>query len=216
MKRIDSSGIILILANCIPLVGILFFDWSLFNLLIGYWLETGVIGVYIFIKSIYIYKITSEAVFLVNGFGIIGTSGGFMFGHFIGIMALFSLVPGGDGWTGLNLFSQSSTQLLTMLITLSISHGYSFFYNFIGKDEKTSIIKFINHDGANSPKVGDIILGDFFTRIFLTQFIVIIGGVIIALTKTTIYLSIIFIAAKTIIDLALHIWRHRQSAVTNT
>ena len=118
-----------------------------------------------------------------------------MFGHFLGIMALFSVVPGGDGWTGLSLFEQSSTQLFIMFITLMISHGYSFFYNFIGKNEKTSVAELVRQFGAYSPEVEEMVVGDFFSRIFFTQLIVIIGGIIIVLTKSTIYLSAIFIIA---------------------
>ncbi len=210
MKRIDSSEVILILANCVPMAGVLFFDWSLFSLLISYWLETGVIGIFIVLKSlsIYFWRIPSKTIFLINGFALLITIGGFMFGHFIGIMALFSVIPGGDGWTGLDLLSQSSTQVLTILATLLISHGYSFFYNFIGRDEKASIIRLVKQVGVNSPKVGGVIMGDFFIRIFLTQFVIILGGVILALTKTAIYLSVIFIIIKTAIDLVLHRKRH--------
>ncbi|MCX6752054.1 MAG: DUF6498-containing protein [Candidatus Nomurabacteria bacterium] len=209
-KKINSSDIALILANCVPLAGVLFFNWSLFSLLISYWLETGVIGIFVFIKSIYLYKATSKSIFLINGFVVLNMCGGFMFGHFIGIMALFSVVPGGNGWTGLNLFNQSSVQLLTMLVTLSISHGYSFFYNFIGRNEKASIIELIKTEplGGNSPKIGKIIMGDFLIRIVLTQFTVIFGGIILVLTKTPIYLSAIFIIIKTVIDLFLHRKKH--------
>ena len=212
MKKIDSSDIVLIFANCVPLIGVLFFDWTLFSLLTSYWLETGVMGIFIFIKSIYLFKATSIGVFAVNGFGILITCSGFMFGHFIGIMALFSVLPGGDGWTGLNLFSQSLLQLLTMFIALMIGHGYSFFYNFIGRNEKALIIELVKtgHEDANSPKIGEMIMGNFIIRIFLIQFTVVLGGIILALTKVTIYLSAIFIIIKTAIDLVLHRKKHNM------
>jgi len=209
MKKLDSSEIVLILANCVPLAGVLFFGWSLFSLLISFWLETGVLLIFVFVKTLYLYKLTSKTTLLFNGFATLFFVGPFMFGHFIGIMALFSVVPGGDGWTGLNLFSQSSTQLLIMFITLLISHGYSFLYNFIGKNEKTSVVELIKQFGANSPEVGEMVVGDFFIRIFFTQFVVIIGGLIIVLTKGTIYLSAIFIIVKTIVDLIFHRKKHK-------
>ncbi|MEI6191242.1 MAG: DUF6498-containing protein, partial [bacterium] len=52
MKKLDSSEIVLILANCVPLAGVLFFGWSLFSLLISFWLETGVLLIFVFIKTI--------------------------------------------------------------------------------------------------------------------------------------------------------------------
>jgi hypothetical protein len=174
-----------------------------------------VVGLFIFVKSIYLYRATSQKVFLINGFAVLNMCSGFMFGHFIGIMALFSVVPGGDGWTGLDLLSRSYANLATMFVTLMISHGYSLFYNFRIGGESETIIN-LAEKNANSPKIGSIILGDFGIRLFLMQFIVIVGGVIIVLTKTTIYLSAIFIVLKTVIDLSLHRKKHKQYVVLKT
>ncbi len=212
MKKFDSSVIMLVVANCVPLAGVLFFGWSLFSLLIGFWLETGIIGIFVLLKSIYLYKLTSKTAFLINSFVVMSACAGFMFGHFIVIMALFSVVPGGDGWTGLNLFSQSYMQLITMAITLFISHGYSFFFNFISRDERSSLVRLVDSEGADSRKVGNLLVGDVFKRIVLLQFILIFGGVVMALTRTTIYLSVIFIITKMVVDLILHIKRHRISS----
>jgi Family of unknown function (DUF6498) len=38
------SAIILIVANAIPLAGVLFFGWSLWTILVLYWLENGIVG----------------------------------------------------------------------------------------------------------------------------------------------------------------------------
>ena len=40
----SRSAILLLLANLIPLVGVLFFDWSLLTILVLYWLENGIVG----------------------------------------------------------------------------------------------------------------------------------------------------------------------------
>ena len=44
------SIFILILANSLPLLGILFFSWDVFSLLFLYWLETIVIGFFNVLK----------------------------------------------------------------------------------------------------------------------------------------------------------------------
>jgi len=211
MKKIDSSGFILILANLVPLIGVLFFKWDHFSLLMGYWVETGVICIFTIAKLVYIYKVTFKPVILIVGISVLSTSAGFMFAHFIGIMSLFSTIPGGDGFTGLNLFKDSSTQLLTMFITLCISHGYSFIYNFFGRDEKKSIISLVNQTGANSSRVGNVITGDFMTRVGFTQFIIIVGVFITGITRTTLYISVIFIVLKILVDLTLHNRKHKQA-----
>jgi uncharacterized protein DUF6498 len=40
----SRSAIVLVLANAIPLVGVLFFGWSLITILVLYWLENGIVG----------------------------------------------------------------------------------------------------------------------------------------------------------------------------
>lgn len=48
----NASVVVLILANLIPLVGVLFWDWSVFEVVVLYWLENVIIG------GIYILKMT--------------------------------------------------------------------------------------------------------------------------------------------------------------
>lgn len=42
----SRTAILLVLANLIPLVGVLFFGWSLITILVLYWLENGIVGVW--------------------------------------------------------------------------------------------------------------------------------------------------------------------------
>lgn len=38
------SAVVLLIANAIPLIGVLFFGWSLWTILVLYWLENGIVG----------------------------------------------------------------------------------------------------------------------------------------------------------------------------
>jgi len=40
----SRSAIVLLVANAIPVIGVLFFGWSLLTILVLYWLENGIIG----------------------------------------------------------------------------------------------------------------------------------------------------------------------------
>lgn len=40
----SRSAMVLLVANAIPIVGVLFFGWSLMTILVLYWLENGIIG----------------------------------------------------------------------------------------------------------------------------------------------------------------------------
>ena len=85
-------------------------------------------------------------------------------------------------------------------------------YARISRDERSSLVRLVDSEGADSRKVGNLLVGDVFKRIVLLQFILIFGGVVMALTRTTIYLSVIFIITKMVVDLILHIKRHRISS----
>jgi Family of unknown function (DUF6498) len=41
---LTRSAIVLLIANAIPIVGVLFFGWSLITILVLYWLENGIVG----------------------------------------------------------------------------------------------------------------------------------------------------------------------------
>jgi hypothetical protein len=40
----SRSAVLLVVANAIPLIGVLFFGWSLWTILVLYWLENGIVG----------------------------------------------------------------------------------------------------------------------------------------------------------------------------
>ncbi|HXG26798.1 MAG TPA: DUF6498-containing protein, partial [Candidatus Binatia bacterium] len=42
----SRSAILLVLANIVPLVGVAFFGWSLLTILVLYWLENGIVGLW--------------------------------------------------------------------------------------------------------------------------------------------------------------------------
>lgn len=40
----SRTALLLIIANAIPLIGVLFFGWSLLTILVIYWVENGIVG----------------------------------------------------------------------------------------------------------------------------------------------------------------------------
>jgi hypothetical protein len=116
----------LLAVNLLPLVGVLFFDWDLFSLMVLYWMETAMIGFYQLIK-ILIYQ-TIFAIFLIPFFTF--HFGMFMYVHFILLSSFF-----GPPWVkGLH---DAVPAILSRLLfqegfwipalALFISHGVSFF-----------------------------------------------------------------------------------------
>ncbi len=123
----------LIVANLVRLVGILFFDWSLFTIMFCFWLESAVIGCFNILKLVIVANILS--IIMVPFFVV--HYGAFLSGHLVFIFALFS--PDEMSFSGFfpppDLLIPQIMKVWPAFLGISLSHGISFFYNFIGKKE---------------------------------------------------------------------------------
>ena len=186
------SVIPLIVANALPLIGVLFFDWNLLQILFLYWFESGIVGFYSIFKLIKISGIFS--IFLVPFFII--HYGGFMTGHLFFIFVLFAphLIY--------SSFFPSSEIIISLLniikfsvVVLIVSHGISFFFNFIGNREYqlTNIGK-----QMQAP----------YRRIIIMHLTLLFSGWLILLFKEPIFGLVLLIVIKTIADLNSHLKEH--------
>lgn len=130
--KLDIPLIALILANLTPIYGVLFGEWTVFQVFFLFWGETAVIGFYNILKI----KRTSGALgfFLIPFF--ILHFGGFMFGHLIFIITLF-----GFGMQNVTI-SLSSAMIINIgrvlifpILFYFVSHGISYYVNFIQNEE---------------------------------------------------------------------------------
>ena len=186
------SVIPLIIANAVPLFGVLFFDWSLFQILFLYWFESGVIGFYNIFKLI---KVSGLLSILLVPFFIIHF-GGFMIVHLIFVFALFapelahtSFFPSREALTP--LFSVMAIPILTLFL----SHGFSFFSNFIENRE---------YEHTDSGKQ----MNAPYKRIIIMHFTILFGGWLIMIFKQPVLGLVLLVIIKSITDLRSHIKEH--------
>lgn len=186
------SIIPLIIVNLIPLIGVLFLDWSLFQVLFLYWTESGVIGVYNIFKLI---KVSGWASVLVVPFFIIH------YGMFMGIHLMFLVGFFGSGLNSNSFFP--SFEVLTSLfrtvavptMILVISHGISFFWNFIGHRE---------YEHTNGPTQ----MNAPYKRIVIMHLTIIFGAWVVVAFKEPILGVVLLVVLKIIIDLFSHLNAH--------
>ncbi len=181
----SSSVKILLLANSIPVFGVAFLGWSVFDILILYWAESVIIGLFNILKM-----------FKVGGIRIIGVVlffvihfGGFMFGHISVLSALLRV----------SVFQIISSLQLLPIIGLFISHGYSYLTNFIDKKEyeKTS--------------AGTLLFAPY-SRVISMHIAVMLCGFLFVISDTmTVAKSLILIVVKTWLDYNLHIRAHKKA-----
>jgi hypothetical protein len=123
---------VLLLANLVPVFGTLAWGWDLANVMVLYWAESAVIGLFNILKIIVIGR--WGAVLAVPFF--LGHFGGFMAVHFLFIYTLFVKGPDAAGPdAGLADVASLFIGLWPALVMLFISHAYSFYRNFLGRGE---------------------------------------------------------------------------------
>ena len=189
-------AISLILANIVALVGVLFFSWDLHHLIILYWAELALIGVYASAKLVVLLR--WESILAVPVY--LGMYGFFMFMYLFVIEILLGAVSTeNEASINVPLVADMLYDVWPVLFAMFISHGISFGVNFIGRQEYKRV------DYVD-------VLAAPFIRIALVQLtiILLIFPVVLLARMMGTYtpLLAIFIAAKTYQDIKAHIKSH--------
>lgn len=118
------SVVALLIANLFPLYGVIALGWDLLSLILVYWMETGIIGVFAIVNIALVTGWT--ALFLVPFF--IVHFGGFMAGHLVFLIALFG-GPSGAGFSDIPAFLHreiAGQGLWLAVAALFASHAVAF------------------------------------------------------------------------------------------
>lgn len=191
-KRIlqDYSSLVLIFSNIIPLVGVLFFSQDLKTIIILYWAETGIIGLFNILKILFVdseQKISLKIKILFIAFFSIHF-GMFMIVHFVFLLAfLFSRYLSDT----LSLI-QAMPFSYYMLVGFFFSHGTSFVYNYfiLGERKKVELQQLMIHP---------------YSRVIIMHLTILFGGIVSIIFGQPVLLLILLIFGKTIADLIFHL-----------
>ena len=209
----SPSSIALLIANLIPVYGVLFQDWELFPLIFTYWIENVLIGSINILRLLLVYP--ASLIFwllklLIVPFFYIMVFALFNFGYFYVIVAIFEKDKYFQ-WHEYVLWQDSMLDLigqipdgiihygiLPAVVMFSISHLFSLVYNDYIRGE------------TRNPKWLKLLFRPY-ARIFIVHTTVIITGIIIAFMEQPFYGLLIVVILKTITDLFVHIREHKQS-----
>jgi hypothetical protein len=176
-----------------PLAGVLFFHWDLATVMVLFWAESAVIGFYTVLKMAIVGKLL--AIFAVPFF--IGHYGGFMAMHFLFIYLLFvrGMNLAGTEPGVRNALLRIFVPLWIPLAALFISHGVSFFSNFLGRREyqRTTLAALMT-----AP----------YSRIMVMQLTLIFGGWVILLLTSPVAALAVLVLLKTALDFTAHRKEH--------
>lgn len=196
--KLTSSVTSLVAVNMIPLFGVLFLGWDLSAIVFLYWFENVVIGFY------NILKIRRSEAEIKRGINV-STSGGlkeyksstalaFFFAIHYGI---FTTVHGAFLFNSIIKDFVFTETLFYAIFCLFVSHGLSYFVNFIGKQEYKQ-------------KSPDSLMFAPYKRVIVMHITVIIGAGLATHTSSN-SLGILFalISLKTLADLVSHLIEHK-------
>lgn len=194
-QSLRVSASVLLLSNLVPLAGVCFLGWDAFSLIFLYWLESSVIGIFTALKMLLAEGSILSGVaasflprlpqmllrlpliaFFVFHFGM------FMCVHLALLQALFkiSALPNAGGF---------------YVLALAASHGFSFFWNYLGKKE------YLDHSPME-------LMFQPYNRIWLMHGVVLIGGLAaVALHLQQLVLAVM-VVLKTAADLYSHLHSH--------
>lgn len=219
-KSPDISLYSLILANLVPIFGVFYFDWDAGFIIVIYWSENIIIGAFNVLKMASFHvehpvenfgKLPLIAFFLVHYGGFCAVHGVFVMVLTQGTKGFGSDLAGlNPSWWGPLIFVQllfqvigivigiAGRQLVFPAIALVLSHGISFFQNFIFKGE----YKKLN---------GKDLMAAPYKRIIIMHIAILLGAAPVLLLKSPLPLLILLVIMKIILDITLHVKEHRKS-----
>jgi hypothetical protein len=212
----------LILANLVPLVGVLWFGWDVWGILIIYWLENGIYGLFNVLKmrraegpedgSPMGAADTRRRLsgFTVNGRPPSGTDKAALIPFFIMHYGIFWVVHGifvlllplfaFTGADGAPDFGTTLNPLAILLVVvcLFISHGLSYRLNYIGRGE------YLRTTAAQQMFAP-------YGRLVILHITIIFGAVLIGMTGAPAAAIVVLVLVKIVLDLGLHLAEHRRA-----
>jgi len=186
----------LAVANALPLVGVLFLGWTVFPLLLLYWLENLVVGGFNIAKLL-LAQPRQPAYWLGKAFLVpffLVHFGGFTYIHGVLVVAFF----GPKGTQPFDLLTAvpaaiRANQLGWSLLGLVVSHGLSFYWNYVksGEYQRASL---------------NTLMSQPYGRVMVLHMTVLFGGWVVMLLGSPLFALVVLIALKTAAD-----WRGHQA-----
>ncbi len=188
----------LIIANTVPILGAVYWDWSIASILYLYFFESIVSGIYSLARILKVESVlpdrgvmeteeredTIKRVMIVVVFCVV--YGALLFFHFTILSVFFPLYLRDMGhlWIG--------------VLSFVVSHGLSYYVNFLGEREYELL------------QLRDVIQMPFRRSMSMHLVVAFVGAapVLLGVFGSTLA-AVLFVVSKTVIDGRIHLWEHR-------
>lgn len=199
-RRWPLSAAVLIAANAAPLIGVLSHQWTVFAVVLLYWCENIVVGVFNVLRMVCARPqdaLTQAGKFFLIPFFCVHY-GGFTFVHGVFVFTLF-----GGGLKGLDLGPHTVIAAVRQaglgwaVAALFASHGFSFFHNYLA--------------GGEYRRVGlSQLMTQPYARVVVLHVAIIGGGVLVTALGSAVPALVLLVVLKTVIDLGAHLIERRK------
>ncbi len=194
------SVVALLIANIAPVYGVVFLGWTVFPLMLLFWLENIIIGVFNIFRLLACspgnVRLWFAKIFLIPFFCV--HYGMFTAIHGIFVIALFGHKPFKNSpLSDLNQIIHiiKSEDLIYAVLILFLSHAFSFLWNFIGQKEYA---KTTPEELMTRP----------YGRVAILHFTIILGGFFAMAFRSATPALILLIVIKVIFDIKSHVREH--------
>ena len=192
-RRTQGTALSLVLANLVPLLGVLLLGWSAFSVVMAYVLETVIVGLYTWLRILLAQQSPiGQRLFSVGFFTV-------HYGLFVLVQTVFIVLA-----VGIDDASNPAVQRELSIAGLGflISHGISFLTHYIGAGE-------FRHANAT------LELFRPYGRVFTQQFVAIFGCFIMAaLGGARVGPVVVLVACKLLVDLRAHLRSHAPASAS--
>ena len=209
------SALVLVAANLVPLGGVLFFGWSAFEVVFLFWVENVIIGFYNVLKML-TFGLMSRTVGVMPKAVVFGGTvfltaffvvhyGMFCSGHGFFVIALLGrgeLSLQGD-WGFLASYSiawrLARTSLGYAMLSLLLSHGFSFYENFLKGRE---------YERVSAQQL----MAAPYSRIVVLHLAIIFGAMLVLAFKSPVGILLVLVVMKIVLDLKFHLSERKRNA----
>jgi len=200
----QPSVIALILANLVPVFGVLFLHWEVFPLMFLFWSENVIVGVFNVLKML-VNQPSSPVVWIGKVFTIpffCVHYGMFTYIHGVFVIGLFGGGLGGrHGFPNALQFWQvmQENQLGWAILGLTVSRGISFMTNYIGKGEYQRV-------GLQQ------LMSQPYGRIVVMHLAILFGGFVMMALHSPVAGLLLLVFLKMALDLGSHVGERKKFA----
>ncbi len=188
-NRLILTSAFLVAVNLLPLAGVLFFGWSVYEVVLLFWAENLVVGLYALARMVTLLSRNGDKRMLLLIPFFCFHFGMFTIVHGMFVIHMFRPEDHVSGGTGMSLWIP--------FLALLISHGASYVVNFLGKKE---------YQGMQ----GQEVMMAPYKRVAILHITILLGGFLVNALGQPIFALALLVVLKIVIDVITHGREHRE------